>query len=561
MILQNSLLSYLSIFWFTIVVLFTIPLFFNDVLASPEPPGIDASGMNLVANVEIEPSYLSFNEEDSKNLSIRIFDTITDLNLEKVTYRVEIWQDNELLARNLFYDIDGILNIEIKPESNCVEEKLLQCTKYFGSEHVSAPEAIYVEGEGRALITGPVFAKSGLYKIKIDIEGATGPTTLVSKVPSFETFVSITKEQDFTVQTAQSQQIPITVQTYFDIDDLKFDQLDNSISFNMPFNWDHDYIKQIQTVHTDIKVPKNFEPYSEGRNFRGFISDVEIDDSVLLFDTYSNKNTNTIHLFITENELERIRGISGFSNNSDTMKFYIVPTDETTKKSIEFYLVDTNTFERVDTTVHIAWDSKFGAGDKIPFAISFFDENRNLLKNVKYVYSLIDKNENVITAAGNDPFDSGILASEGLDIQNILIPSSDEYRLDVLVLGQGILYDPTYAGIGSGLIEVGLGIPISEPEISMPSTDPQIPKWIKNNAGWWAEGTIDDQSFVRGIQFLIKEGIMQIPPTTQGSGGSTNEIPKWIKNNAGWWAEGTIDDQSFLQGIQYLIKNGIVGIR
>jgi len=38
----------------------------------------------------------------------------------------------------------------------------------------------------------------------------------------------------------------------------------------------------------------------------------------------------------------------------------------------------------------------------------------------------------------------------------------------------------------------------------------EVPSWIKNNAGWWAEGTIDDDSFVQGIQFLIKEGIMSI---------------------------------------------------
>ena len=38
----------------------------------------------------------------------------------------------------------------------------------------------------------------------------------------------------------------------------------------------------------------------------------------------------------------------------------------------------------------------------------------------------------------------------------------------------------------------------------------KIPTWIKTNAGWWAEGSIDDDSFVRGIQFLIEEGIMTI---------------------------------------------------
>ncbi len=42
------------------------------------------------------------------------------------------------------------------------------------------------------------------------------------------------------------------------------------------------------------------------------------------------------------------------------------------------------------------------------------------------------------------------------------------------------------------------------------SQDNKIPSWIKNNAGWWADGQIDDNSFVEGIQFLIKEGLMKI---------------------------------------------------
>ena len=42
------------------------------------------------------------------------------------------------------------------------------------------------------------------------------------------------------------------------------------------------------------------------------------------------------------------------------------------------------------------------------------------------------------------------------------------------------------------------------------SQDNKIPDWIKSNAGWWADGLIDDNSFVQGIQFLIKEGLMKI---------------------------------------------------
>ena len=51
---------------------------------------------------------------------------------------------------------------------------------------------------------------------------------------------------------------------------------------------------------------------------------------------------------------------------------------------------------------------------------------------------------------------------------------------------------------------------------------------------------------------------MKIPQTAQGSGSGSNQIPAWIKNNAKWWADGSIDDNSFVQGIQYLIKEGIM---
>jgi len=38
----------------------------------------------------------------------------------------------------------------------------------------------------------------------------------------------------------------------------------------------------------------------------------------------------------------------------------------------------------------------------------------------------------------------------------------------------------------------------------------KVPPWIKNNAGWWADGQIDDNSFVSGIQYLVKVGIIKV---------------------------------------------------
>jgi len=40
----------------------------------------------------------------------------------------------------------------------------------------------------------------------------------------------------------------------------------------------------------------------------------------------------------------------------------------------------------------------------------------------------------------------------------------------------------------------------------------------------------------------------------------SQSIPKWIKSNAEWWSEQQISDSDFVSGIEYLIKNGIINV-
>ena len=36
------------------------------------------------------------------------------------------------------------------------------------------------------------------------------------------------------------------------------------------------------------------------------------------------------------------------------------------------------------------------------------------------------------------------------------------------------------------------------------------------------------------------------------------EVPGWVKNTAGWWADDFVDDKQFLESIKYLIKEGVI---
>ena len=102
-------------------------------------------------------------------------------------------------------------------------------------------------------------------------------------------------------------------------------------------------------------------------------------------------------------------------------------------------------------------------------------------------------------------------------------------------------------------------VPISEINLDSNQNN-SIPKWIKNTAKWWADGTISQEEFVIALQFLVKENVIFLQDLTVVNENTSQDIPLWIKNNAEWWAEGKISDSEFTLGIKYFVENGIISV-
>jgi hypothetical protein len=109
----------------------------------------------------------------------------------------------------------------------------------------------------------------------------------------------------------------------------------------------------------------------------------------------------------------------------------------------------------------------------------------------------------------------------------------------------------------SGNVHEIISEPIVDTFVEDITNDQVIPVWIKSNAKWWSDGTIDNENFISGVEYLVNEGIIKVSLTEQ-TNPSISEIPSWIKNNAGWWAEEMISDDEFLQCIEWLVKNKII---
>ena len=177
---------------------------------------------------------------------------------------------------------------------------------------------------------------------------------------------------------------------------------------------------------------------------------------------------------------------------------------------------------------------------------------------VHYDVLQVDDTTAVIASAANDEGHEKLFSTSGkVHMYWTAQGEPGPQKFAVMVYGTGPLYSvPDPAKLGYILFDIDLQ---SGGSTSV-QTDTSIPDWIKNNAGWWSSGLIDDSSFVSGIQWLISTGIVNVPPTEQGTGGGASVIPDWIKNNAGWWASGQIPDSAFVSGLQWLISNGIMTI-
>ena len=101
--------------------------------------------------------------------------------------------------------------------------------------------------------------------------------------------------------------------------------------------------------------------------------------------------------------------------------------------------------------------------------------------------------------------------------------------------------------------------PTKKPSFLQALEERTIPYWIKNNAGWWSDDKISDNDFIAGIEYLIKNKIINLSSQNINE-NSSDVIPAWIKNNAGWWSAGKISDGDFLSGIKYLIENSIIKV-
>ena len=267
---------------FLVLITTTIPSIYAQHHGGEQAPPISFGDGEVTVTTSLIPPDFIPDSQSSVNLKIRFFDSLSNVNIESVSYRVQIFYGTQLVANQMFFDKDGELEIKIQPKADCEQEDLWKCTKYFGDKDPVVPNALTSSPSSIPVISGPVFAESGQYTIKTDIIGAKNPKTQTSQDIHFETLVTIPKVQQFMINSSGIE-YAISAKNFQDpITEFHFDESTNSILFQIPFNWEH--LEHIAYLKNYFEIPKNFKPFENTDSFFGTVNDVLIFPKDLHYD-------------------------------------------------------------------------------------------------------------------------------------------------------------------------------------------------------------------------------------------------------------------------------------
>ncbi|MDH3677057.1 MAG: peptidase [Nitrosopumilus sp.] len=501
----------------------TIVEVYGHGLGAETFPPVDLNGKLIT--LEVSSSTNNPEETDDQQISISLIDFNSKITLRDVTFLIKSERGTQFLFEREFQADNGFIVFNfISEDTDSIEIVEEEGGDIFGS--------LLGLDSRKINIIGPKLSEGGLYKFDISVLTADGYSKKLDEPLVFNSGISIaqTKTHQINDPNFGTQEIQ-SITFYDEISDFQYNPDKREISFYMPFDWNVDNINQTSVVHEELIISKTFGDLLVS-GFSMYINDVKLSDNIITIDDFFSDG-RIVHFIVNQKELWNIYNQT---ENQDGMKFLVTPnSDETQLSSVtengQFRILVSSEPENL----------KSNSNGKINFNImDVFLKNRPIA--VTYDFSMTQNGKTIHQQSGTST-DS----KEEFDIAEFTIPN------DIT----GIVYLNFENLNGNDL--AGTSIPIVIDRIGDQNNEISIPEWIRNNAAWWAEGQIDDGTFIQGIEYLIKNDIILIPKTTQES-SDFQEIPSWIKNNAAWWAEGQIDDETFVQGLQYLIQNGILRI-
>lgn len=234
------------------------------------------------------------NQSQKPVIEFRLFDSNTNNSVNHVTYFITIEKDGKILVANWFHDHTGDLRIQVAPRNTS------QVVVY--GEQDPILNTYYGTPQSPVIAAGPLFLEGGLYHFTVRIVTVDYDRTFIpdSQQPVYDAYLSVGYTRDYVITNA-SMNIPVKITSYYDkLKDITYDEKNNQLKFDMPFNWNVTRLKDVKIfVHQEISVPK--PSLFSAQVYLGEVNDIPVDKMIMI--DGSNATKDVIHFMIPKNEL------------------------------------------------------------------------------------------------------------------------------------------------------------------------------------------------------------------------------------------------------------------
>jgi hypothetical protein len=290
-----------------------------DGLAQESIPGTSSQGHPLVLTVQINPPYVSSESNQTRSLYVELQDFDHRTALPNTTYeiwlsRVSVDSGAEFpILHDRFRSQNGPVLIKgsFPPNNNQGDGSIS-----VNGKRETSIEAWVADLNNTIEIASPIFSDAGLYHIRVEILGIGADALNQNPPPEFNSWLNLGYALNSSV-LYHDRVFNVTITSYYDkVNDYRFDEKSETISWSTPFFWNLTQINAGNTfVHEEIKVPKSFIDMLNISSFSGSVNSQELNGAGMSIDSYTFPNATVIHYVINKHTLLELAANSTDSVN------------------------------------------------------------------------------------------------------------------------------------------------------------------------------------------------------------------------------------------------------
>jgi hypothetical protein len=346
---------------------------------------ITIEGKRTTITVQITPT--EFVEGSKKNIILTVTDYESRQTLKDVTISIAMYHEGSLVFHERFFANDGKVIIDVLDQHN--EE-----TTIIGTFDDSL-QAWVVENDAVELIY-PLFTSGGLYHFEIAVNGVGGK--IIENPTIHVADVTVMTRHHYQQNDRNEELVDFGVVSYYDkVTDFHYDPVQNTITFEMPFDWAEKNLSHLQVVHMEVHFPKKFLDLFVP-SYIGKANGIELFKSSLTVDDYSDEEERIIHFVLTQNHLRHLKQVQRADgiDSPQNLRFTL-----DVSSNVVFPIVALTKNEEIQ--VDLSWDPITIEPEKnIKFVFTFRNAaTGEPIRNTSYDFVLVQDGNIIYKKSGN----------------------------------------------------------------------------------------------------------------------------------------------------------------